>query len=92
MIQLTIYINFIIIIYSFQLTVKHNDIGYTLTHSFWRPSGGISGAFPPQLNPPGRNSGGGTWSSSGAGSRRCFLLRRINKYHDLIRIYDTTWM
>jgi len=35
-------------------------------------AGGISAPFP-QLNPPGRNSGGGTWSSSGAGSRRCFL-------------------
>lgn len=45
---------------------------YKQTQSFWWTSGGAPGPFP-QLNPPGRNSGGGTWSSSGTGSSKCFL-------------------
>lgn len=64
---------------------------YIQTQLFWSASGGTSGPFP-QLNPPGRNSGGGTWSSSGAGSRRSFLFDNNKK--KLIERYSklSEWM
>lgn len=53
--------------------------------------GGASGPFP-QLKPPGRNSGGGTCSSSGAGSRRCFLIDKENAYKCASKEIKLQWL